>query len=336
MSLLRRPGATMSPDQMTNDAVLDGFLQNLDAALIGSRKVRALHLAEAKDHLMEAKELHAAQGADSEAASNRAVYEFGEVQDHAQAQRHLVWARFWQTAMTTGPFFGVAMFAFALLDVGTDAGSVTKTLVTSIIQGVFFGLAMGWFLAFVHPPKTLPSSWKEGRFVCAYSSGMRNMSYFCMLIFAACAVMGIGVAFGIEALNPLGFSKPAAIILGLLAISNIRSMRTGIQRLVVDESGIEVHRLFGHDQISWSQLRSLTLLGERKTWIPTWNYWSRVHVVEYAAPSGSSRAVNIFPDAENSDRVVCLVRDRLSARGAEPNRLAARDSSLSQPRFRHD
>jgi hypothetical protein len=313
MSLLRKPGGTIDPDQLTGDPVLDEFLRDLDAALLGSRKVRALDVAESKDHLLETRDAHVGRGMDPEAASRAAVSDFGEAREHAETQRHLLRSRFWQTAMMTGPLFAVGMFGFALLGIGATTGSVTSTLVISTIQGVLFGIAMGWFLALVHPPKALPSGDADGhRFVCAYTHRMRKATSIWMILFAVLVVMGIGTALEVDALNPLEFSRPGAIVLGLLALSNIRIMRTGTQRLVVDAGGLEVRNLFRRERISWSQLRELRLLGERASWIPRWSYWSRVHVLEYTDASGAARTVKIFPDAENSGRLIRVVRDKTS------------------------
>ena len=125
--------------------------------------------------------------------------------------------------------------------------------------------------------------------------------------------MGIGVLLKIDFLNPFDFSVPAAIVLGLLAASNINTIRAFMQKLVVEKDGIEIRKLLGSEKIAWSQLRNVQLLGERKSWIPKWNYWSRVHVLEYANASGKSRTVNIFPDTDNSDRMVLMLRDKLQS-----------------------
>jgi hypothetical protein len=318
MSLLRRPGATVSSDQMTGDIILDDFLTNLDAAFIGSRKVRVLYVAEAKDHLLEARQLLAEQGKETEAASKAAVLNFGDAREHAQSQRRLVWARFWQTVMTAGPFYGVFMFAWMLIYIREV--NVIVASISTAIAGVLFGITMGWFIAFVHPQKLLPSmSAKGNKFICAYSSKMRTMNYAFMAFIAACVLMGIGTAFEIDALNPFDMSKTAAIVLGLMAVLNIGGIRLGNQRLFVDDKGIKVRKLFSRDSISWSQLRNLTLLGETKRWIPKWSYWSRVHVLEYADSSGQSQTIMIFPDTENSDRAVCICREKLGARSGGLN-----------------
>jgi hypothetical protein len=326
----RFPGSSCPKEALTGDAVLDAYLQDLDGKLLGASAVRVLTLVEIKDHLQERKDAAVEKGLADDAAAKKAVDEMGPASAHAGEQRAALLRRFRTHALTLGVMFGVTMGLFGVLGVAEAGGLALVShvlarpafLLRFTFNTLFFGLFMGWFLAFVWPQRRLPQPGVGAAFTVGYSAALLWLGRVMTVLFAASGVCllagalapGVFLAAGHVqvAASVVGYGRISSLVLGLLSIWNAKNFYNWYALYEVGERGFEIRRWGMAEAVPWSCMTSLRPLGEIKRWIPTWNYWRKVLALDYASPGGKARRVYIFPDTTNADRFALLVREKLA------------------------
>jgi hypothetical protein len=311
--LLRFPGTSFPPPAMTGDEVLDGFLRELDAQMIGGAKVRLLTLLEIKDHLLEARAAALEAAASPLDASRTAVARMGSARDLAAEQRTTLWKKFAAIA----PISAAAFTAGVALIERLDTGSL-PSIRGVVINFFFFGVIFGGLMTFAHPSRSIPTGSRQvGEvFSVAHARSVVVTNLVFMALSLAMIVSGIAVALGNEAWNLFGFSSSATIALALMSVFNLRQGRLAVSRFEVDREGFWIRQWWGRRRVAWSRVQSLRPLKESRRWLPRWNTWSKVDVVTYARDDGELSTAMIFPDTSHRDRFVTLLRQHLPPRPA--------------------
>ncbi|GAG35465.1 unnamed protein product, partial [marine sediment metagenome] len=94
--LLRLPSPSCPTEALCGDPVFDAYIRDLDARLLGSKKVRLLTLAEIKDHFLAQKAQLVAQGHGPHSAAEETVRSMGDPAAHAAHQRRHLLNRFFR------------------------------------------------------------------------------------------------------------------------------------------------------------------------------------------------------------------------------------------------
>ncbi len=314
LQLLRRPGAAFPAAVATGIDDVDAFLRDVDACLLGSAKVRAPHLQEVKDHILERRDHGLDRGLSERDATREALDMFGFAADYGADQRASLSRRFLQTAISAGVLFGVLMFVMDVI--GQPAGAdAPPSASRHIVQGLLYGLGMGWFVAFVWPLKVLPIGDRFARsFVVRRSTGWRATFLVIAACFAVLGVAGLVALFVPGSVEYFDTSRPGIAAFVLLSAVNVRFMLAGAGSIAVDDDGIEIRTPWSRRAVPWSRVEGVERFGDRHPWIPAWNYWSRVRVVRYTTADGGAGEAKIFPDVQNADRLTVMAREKLAAR----------------------
>ena len=311
LQLLRRPGPGFPALVDSGIADVDAFLRDLDACLVGSARVRALHLAEVKDHVLQRRDHALDRGCTEDEATREALDMFGFAAEFGADQRAGLWRRFWYSAISAGVLFGLVLFCLELIGRPADAQRSWSALA---LQAVAYGAAMGWMIAFVWPPKVLPPADRTGgAFVVRRSLAWRVTS---LLAAGGFGLLGLGCLVAIfvpSAPSYFGLSTVGLASLGMLSALNVRNCLMGAEAIAVDEHGLEIRMPWSSRVVPWSRVCAVERLGDRHRWIPGWNYWSRVRVLQYTAADGTRREAKIYPDVPNADRLTVLARSKLAS-----------------------
>ncbi|MEM6990258.1 MAG: hypothetical protein AAF721_07170 [Myxococcota bacterium] len=314
LQLLRRPGPGFPKRVASGIDDVDAYLHDVDACLLGSAKVRVLHLEEVKDHILERRDHALDRGRGADEATREALDMFGFAAEYGAEQRAGLSRRFWQAALSAGVLFAALML---VLDVigrppGTDAALPVARLT---VQGALYGLAMGWFVAFVWPVKALPVG---DRFAPAFLVRRSLPWRAACLVFAAgftllgvCCLVALFVP---QAVAYFEVSQLGIAALGVLAVVNIRFLLLGVQTIAVDRDGFQIRMPWSKRTVPWSRVEAVERFGDRHPWIPGWNIWSRVQVIRYTTADGTAHESKIFPDVPNADRLTVLARDKIASR----------------------
>ncbi len=314
--LLRFPGASCAEEALTGDDILDGYIRELDARLLGSRAVRLLTLAEIKDHLVEAKAAGVASGLDEGAAADEAVSAAGPAEEHAREQRGTLWVRFWKLAITwfalTGIVSGLSQLIMPALK-----WDPARTLVIAAVQGVTNGMIGGVFMTF-----WLPRRWiGKAQGVQNLDSAQFDVTYprpvaiimtiglpFSAAVYLAGVAVGTAGVLNIlpeaRGLVPWWMLIPLVVLLPGAAyeISHLpRVLRVGEEGFCANSwTGLKLDVLWrdvvGVEVRRWRPARLLSKTGK---------------YLLYRTPSGRTRGIWLRPDMLNHDRFLQLVEENV-------------------------
>ena len=330
-SLLRQPGPDCPEEALTGDRVLDEYLRDLDARLLGSKWVRWVTLDTAREQLVLYKQRHEFDGHNSDEASRRAVEQAGDVSVRAARQHRLLWKRFAKAAMPwaiagltylvvfvlsffdpspvlrLGLCYGGWMFFYALM-IGTRKAFICPSRVPQDIKsegaaGPEFTVELPDEIKSYVPPWLKTYVWIT--FVVMFSYSAYLVGWPDSLADAKWLVIAIAI--------------PAAIIIacGLL----MRRAPTDLgYHYVVGSKGFCIHSpdVFRPRQwVDWCDVMEVGIPEGAKP--PTRSYLANpVGAIKCRTRRGKLIAVVVFANMANGERFLRLAEEKIALRAATP------------------
>lgn len=313
--LLRLPGASCPDEALTGDDVLDAYIRDLDARLLGSRHVRLLTLAEIKDHLMEAKAAAIASGLDERAAAGKAVNAMGSADDYAREQRATLAARFWKVALIWGAVVaivtGLSQFLPALKP------NPLRAFLIAAFEGVLAGLFTGVLMAFWLPQRWISiaqgvQNRRSAQFDVTYSRPVAVLMTISLAFTAAMsmAVVAVGTAGILDIFPDARVLVPWWLL--VLFVVLIPAAAYEVSRLPrvfrVGPLGFRVNSWMGLERdVLWRNVAGV----EIRRWTPARLLSRTGKYLEYRTLSGRTRRIWLRPDMLNFDRFLQLVEENV-------------------------
>lgn len=323
MGLLRFPGGSFPKEGVTGDPVLDHYLMDLDAKLLGSAKLRLLTLAEVKDNLLERKEQARKTAASDAEASQAAIREMGPVESFADEQRAQLKQRFVKTAILFGlptGLWGVVVNANLLnsLSEGHRQGPplwwrLLELIIGGVFSAVIGGSMFAWWMVYLHPTRRLPEKGATGsEYLVAYSKNNRVLGRIGRIFFAAMAfafIAGRTIPQVDTLVRFMPLPQWMILLLGVMALFNFYFASLALRTYRVEKEGFWIEGRLKRERVLWSNIKAVKTLGDRRPWLPA--NWKRVKSIEYVKADGRQKRVLLYPDMINADRFLISIRERL-------------------------
>jgi hypothetical protein len=305
-------------DVLTNDPIIDHFLQKFDALLAGGVNVRSETLEEASDHILEHRDHLISAGRSPENASTEAVNAFNEYEDLAQIQRKGKYQQFVKMFFLFGIMFGGLMTAITLMSDQfwlSDEGAVSfiaelpKLAAMFVFQGVFYGCFMSYFFSFTlvqaKPKQSLNKQSSDVLNVYSQkSSKVSGVFLFVImgLTFVVC-LLGIG-GYGLMAENGVLYN----VVLLLIATPMMVGVRVIFNRYELNEDLLIIKTIAGLNHIKRDAILSLQAL-------PRWHGFiagslGALYTLAYIDEAGKEQklTIAISGDMHNADKLIASLQ----------------------------
>jgi hypothetical protein len=316
-SLLRYPSPGLPNDLRTGHAEIDALLTKLDAALIGSAKVRRHTVIEVRDDLLESLQRARDAGGDERAAVDDAVSALGSIDTIASEQRAARAALFRKVSFGTGLAFATLMLGVQLMM--SELLNTRWPVLAGIFvfHALFFGLWMGYFAAYVIG-KAEPSgkdNAEAGAFLIHYPSSSKTMSWGLAIFFT---LLACGIGIGLAGIGPFGTWPPLPIL--LLVLLDIKLVITAIATAMfsahADADRLTLRGPFGQQRLPRDGVRAVQAMGIafRLLWIGS----GMVYRVTWQDVSGRSRIsyLSINQELVHGDRLLAWLETAVAANSA--------------------
>jgi hypothetical protein len=305
-------------DMLTNEPIIDNFLQKFDALLAGGANVRSETLEEASDHILEHRDHLIGKGMSAENASTEAVNAFNEYEDLAQIQRKSKYQHFVKMIFIFGMMFGGLMTGISLMSDQfwiSDEGAVSiikelpKLAVMFVFQGVFYGFFMSYFFSFnlvqAKPKQDLNEQSSDVLNVYSQkSSKISGVFLFVImgLIFIVC-LLGIG-GYGLMAENGVLYN----VVLLLIATQMLVGVRVIFNRYELNEDVLIIKTIAGLNHIKRDVILRLQAL-------PKWHMFmvgslGQLYTLTYKDEAGKEQklTIAISGDMHNADNLIASLQ----------------------------
>jgi hypothetical protein len=315
-SLLRYPSPGLPNDLRTGHAEIDALLTKLDAALIGSAKVRRHTVIEVRDDLLEALQRARDAGGDERAAVDDAVSALGSIDTIAGEQRAARAALFRKVSFGTGLAFASLMLGIQLMMSELLNTRWPMLVGMFALHALFFGLWMGYFAAYVIG-KAEPSkkdSAEGGAFLVYYPASSQALSWVLAAVFAW---MGLTMGLGIVGMSIFTTMSPLPLaVLMLLCIKIvITAIAAALFRARVDTETVCLQGLFGTRRIARDQIQSVQVMGLGFRLL--WPAFGQTHRIVWQDQSGAGHTshISISQDMIHGDRMLAWLEMAAAVRG---------------------
>jgi hypothetical protein len=315
-SLLRYPSPGFPDDLRTGNAQIDALLVSLDAALIGSAKVRRHTIIEVRDDLLESLQRARDVGDNECDALDHAVSAVGPIETIASEQRAARAALFRKASFGTGLAFASMMLGLQVMMSELLNTRWPMLAGMFVFHAVFFGLWMGYFAAYVFgkAEPSMKDSAEGGAFLVYYPATSQALSW---LMAVVSAWMGLTMGMGIVGMSI--FTSMSPLPLAVLMLLSIKIVVTAIAaalfRARVDTETIRLHGLFGTRRIARHQIHSLQTMGLGFRLL--WPSFGQTHRIVWQDEDGVRRTshVSISQDMIHGDRMLAWLEIAAAAHG---------------------
>ena len=305
-------------DVLTNDPIIDDFLQKFDAILAGGANVRSETLEEASDHILEHRDRLISTGMSAQNASTEAVSAFDEYEELAQIQRKSKYQNFRKMFFIFGVMFGAMMTAITLMSDQfwiSDEGAVSlvnelpKLAAMFVFQGVFYGLFMSYFFSFTLV-KAKPKQGIEEQssdVLQVYSQKISKISgvflFIVMGLISTTCLLGIA-GYGLMAENGVLYN----VVLVFIAAPMVVGARVVYNRYELKQDYFVIKTVSGRSQIKRNAILSLQAL-------PKWHMvlvgsLGELYALRYKDEAGKQqkRTIAISNDMHNADPLIARLQ----------------------------
>ncbi len=317
-SLLRYPSPGLPNDLRTGHAEIDALLTKLDAALIGSAKVRRQTVIEVRDDLLESLQRARDAGGDERAAVDDAVSALGSIDTIASEQRAARAALFRKVSFGSGLASAILMLGLQLTMWSEHSNTRWPILVGMfVLYALFMGLLMGYFAAYVIG-KAEPSrkdSAEGGAFLVYYSASMQAVWWLlaanCAWMVFAMGLLGIFWTSIVTTMSPLYL--PLLMLLCIKIV--ITAVAAALFRARVDTETISLQGLFGTRCIARNQIQSVQVMGLGFRLL--WPDFGQTHRIVWQDESGVGRTshISITQEMIHGDRMLAWLETAAAAHG---------------------
>jgi hypothetical protein len=297
-SLLRYPSPGFPDDLRTGSAQIDALLINLDAALIGSAKVRRHTVIEVRDDLLEALQRARDAGENERDGVDDAI------------------SLFRKTSFGTGLAFASMMLGLQLMMSGLLNTRWPMLAGMFVFHALFFGLWMGYFAAYVFgkAEPSMKDSAEGGAFLVYYPTTSQALSWILAVVFTWMGLtMGLGI-FGVSIFTTIS-PLPLAVLMLLCIKIVITAISAALFRARVDTETIRLQGLFGTRRIARDQIHSLQTMGLGFRLL--WPSFGQTHRIVWRDKRGVRRTshVSISQDMIHGERMLAWLEIAAAAHG---------------------
>ncbi len=315
-SLLRYPSPGFPDDLRTGSAQIDALLINLDAALIGSAKVRRHTVIEVRDDLLEALQRARDAGENERDGVDDAISALGSIETIASEQRASRAALFRKTSFGTGLAFASMMLGLQLMMSGLLNTRWPMLAGMFVFHALFFGLWMGYFAAYVFgkAEPSMKDSAEGGAFLVYYPTTSQALSWILAVVFTWMGLtMGLGI-FGVSIFTTIS-PLPLAVLMLLCIKIVITAISAALFRARVDTETIRLQGLFGTRRIARDQIHSLQTMGLGFRLL--WPSFGQTHRIVWRDKRGVRRTshVSISQDMIHGERMLAWLEIAAAAHG---------------------
>jgi hypothetical protein len=327
--LAMRLSKTSLPARLaTGDARLDAHLAALDAALTGFPAVRRETVLEAREFLLDARDHAREAGLDDEAAAKEAIAQLGPIEDIAREQRAARGAIFRRFSFIMGLSFAGMMLLMSLLRTGWAAADGLALAGTFAFQAGFFGITMGYLVAYVVPraQPAVEDAPAPGSFRVHFGPASVAAAW------AIAAVFGLGGVLHAAALaghGPFASWSPAlGVILLLMCLRvTLGALRAARFRALADDQALHIDGLFGRARIARSAITGTELAARpMQLLLPA---MGPSHWIHWRDEGGRARRTSVAVAGElvHGDRLIAWLEAAARANALSPAGAPARPSA---------
>lgn len=312
----------------TGDPRLDAHLAALDATLSGFPAVRRETLLEAREFLLDARDHAREAGLDEDAAAKEAIAQLGPIEDIAREQRAARQAIFRRLSFGMGLSFAGMMLLFSLLRTGWAAADGIALAGAFAFQTGFFGITMGYLLAYV-VPRAQPAAEDApapGSFRVHFGPASVASAWAVAAVFG---LQGVLLAVALAGHGPLASWPPAlAVILLLMCLRlTLGALRAARFRALASDQALRIDSLFGQTRIARS-----AITGTARVTLPMQLLLPAMgpsHWIHWRDEAGRARRISVAVSGElvHGDRLIAWLEAAARANALSPAGAPSRRSA---------